>query len=130
MFHRSMSLGRVYKSTLSSARSQNLIMATADVILFPQIMVIFFKFCKYVYWYFSERVSLGLLLTTKHKDFNGVEWLEWNRFSYKEDIYNCAQYIKECPKLHEDIFEVRCCMIYIWQCVRLTTPLYIYIGMG
>ena len=37
MFHRSMSLGRVYKSTLSSARSQNLIMATADVILFPQI---------------------------------------------------------------------------------------------
>ena len=37
MFHRSMSLGRVYKSTLRSASSQNLIKATADVILFPQI---------------------------------------------------------------------------------------------
>ena len=32
MFHRSMSLRRVYKSTLRSASSQNLIKATADVI--------------------------------------------------------------------------------------------------
>ena len=37
MFHRSMYLGRGYKSTLRSASSQNLIKATADVILFPQI---------------------------------------------------------------------------------------------
>ena len=37
MFHRSMYLGRFYKSTLRSASSQNLIEATADVILFPQI---------------------------------------------------------------------------------------------
>ena len=37
MFHRSMYLGRFYKSTLRLASSQNLIKATADVILFPQI---------------------------------------------------------------------------------------------
>ena len=37
MFHRSMSLGRFYISTLSSASSQNLIKATDDVLLFPQI---------------------------------------------------------------------------------------------
>ena len=47
MFHRSMSLGRVYKSTLRSASSQNLIKATADVILFPQIKRNFFKYCKF-----------------------------------------------------------------------------------
>ena len=77
MFHRSMSLGRVYKSTLSSARSQNLIMATADVILFLQIKRNFFKYCKYLYWYFSERVSLWLLLTTKHKDFKRLSSFLW-----------------------------------------------------
>ena len=37
MFHRSMYLGRFYKSTLRLASSQNLIKATADVNLFPQI---------------------------------------------------------------------------------------------
>ena len=49
MFHRSMSLGRVYKSTLRSASGQNLIKATADVIWFLQIKRNFFKYCKYLY---------------------------------------------------------------------------------
>ena len=72
MFHRSMSLGRVYKSTLRSASSQNLIKATADVILFPQIKRNFFKYCKYLYWFFRGEVSLWLSISAWPSSYNSI----------------------------------------------------------
>ena len=39
----------IIDALVSRASSQNLIKATADVILFPQIKRNFFKYCKYLY---------------------------------------------------------------------------------
>ena len=70
MFHRSMYLGRFYKSTLRLASSQNLIKATACDFVSANLAKLF-KYCKYLYWYFSGG-SLSVEFWCQNSNLSGL----------------------------------------------------------